>query len=70
MLISLLIGSFIIGAITIVKIILGTLCFMTSMYDADFALNKQDEFSANSLIEDDIFLYEPGKIYLLHKIAG
>lgn len=70
MLTSLLLGSFILGAFTIVKTVFGTLCFMASMCDEDFTLKVQDEYGANSLIENDIFLYEPRKIYLLHKIAS
>lgn len=70
MLTSLLLGSFILGTVTIVKTVFGTLCFMASMYDEDSTLKIQDEYGANSLIENDIFLYEPRKIYLLHKIAS
>lgn len=70
MLTSLLLGSFILGSVTVVKTVFSTLCFMTSMYDEDYTSNTLDEYGTNSLIENDIFLYEPRKIYLRHKIAS
>lgn len=70
MLTAIFIGSFFVSAFTVLKTIFGTMCFTSSMYDADYIRDCQDEFGENSLLEEDIFKYEQTKIYLLNKLAS